>query len=110
MFGEDHAFEAMRGADLLAHPRIGEDDIEEELQRRICEQQRQSPRLVTVAPLIPRFARDKLRDDDPSRRCRARHQRVPPERNFVSIACVCWAYRRRGAQVDRSGAVTEWLY
>lgn len=33
-----------------------------------------------------------------------------PASFFVSIAYMCWAYRRRGANLDASGAVTEWLY
>src|SRR2546430_2158581 len=33
-----------------------------------------------------------------------------PASFFVSIAYMCWAYRRRGAQLDASGNVTEWLY
>jgi fumarate hydratase class I len=33
-----------------------------------------------------------------------------PASFFVSIAYMCWAYRRRGAQLDLGGSVTEWLY
>jgi fumarate hydratase class I len=34
-----------------------------------------------------------------------------PASFFVSIAYMCWAYRRRGAQLEtETGAVTEWLY
>src|SRR5579859_7555609 len=33
-----------------------------------------------------------------------------PASFFVSIAYMCWAYRRRGANVDLSGSVSEWLY
>ncbi len=33
-----------------------------------------------------------------------------PASFFVSIAYMCWAYRRRGAQLDLGGNVTEWLY
>ena len=33
-----------------------------------------------------------------------------PASFFVSIAYMCWAYRRRGAQLDTKGNVTEWLY
>src|SRR5260221_12008043 len=34
-----------------------------------------------------------------------------PASVFVSIAYMCWAYRRRGAQLEaETGAVTEWLY
>jgi fumarate hydratase class I len=33
-----------------------------------------------------------------------------PASFFVSIAYMCWAYRRRGCVLDRDGAVKEWLY
>src|SRR3954464_14417072 len=33
-----------------------------------------------------------------------------PASFFVSIAYMCWAYRRRGAQLDMNGNVAEWLY
>ena len=33
-----------------------------------------------------------------------------PASFFVSIAYMCWAYRRRGAHLDTAGVVTEWLY
>src|SRR6266568_2535256 len=33
-----------------------------------------------------------------------------PASFFVSIAYMCWAYRRRGANLDLTGNVTEWLY
>src|SRR5579872_1309345 len=33
-----------------------------------------------------------------------------PASFFVSIAYMCWAYRRRGAKLDATGNVTEWLY
>ena len=34
-----------------------------------------------------------------------------PASFFVSIAYMCWAYRRRGAQLEaETGTVTEWLY
>ena len=33
-----------------------------------------------------------------------------PASFFVSIAYMCWAYRRRGANLDLNGTVTEWLY
>jgi len=33
-----------------------------------------------------------------------------PASFFVSIAYMCWAYRRRGATLDSNGAVTNWLY
>ena len=29
---------------------------------------------------------------------------------FVSIAYLCWAYRRRGVTVDMAGNAGEWLY
>jgi fumarate hydratase class I len=33
-----------------------------------------------------------------------------PASYFVSIAYMCWAYRRRGAELDATGNVTNWLY
>jgi fumarate hydratase class I len=33
-----------------------------------------------------------------------------PASFFVSIAYMCWAYRRRGADLDLEGNVTQWLY
>lgn len=33
-----------------------------------------------------------------------------PASFFVSVAYMCWAYRRRGAVLDASGEVKEWLY
>jgi fumarate hydratase class I len=33
-----------------------------------------------------------------------------PASFFVSVSYMCWAYRRRGAKLDASGAVQEWLY
>ena len=33
-----------------------------------------------------------------------------PASFFVSIAYMCWAYRRRGVMLDVSGKVIEWLY
>ena len=33
-----------------------------------------------------------------------------PASFFVSVAYMCWAYRRRGANLDAKGNVTEWLY
>jgi fumarate hydratase class I len=33
-----------------------------------------------------------------------------PASFFVSIAYMCWAYRRRGVVMDQSGNVVEWLY
>jgi fumarate hydratase class I len=42
--------------------------------------------------------------------CKIGTQNRLPASFFVSIAYMCWAYRRRGAKLDDSGAVTEWLY
>jgi fumarate hydratase class I len=43
--------------------------------------------------------------------CKIGTQNRLPASYFVSIAYMCWAYRRRGAELDAgSGAVTEWLY
>jgi fumarate hydratase class I len=33
-----------------------------------------------------------------------------PASYFVSVAYMCWAYRRRGAVLDLNGKVVEWLY
>jgi len=33
-----------------------------------------------------------------------------PASYFVSIAYMCWAYRRRGLSMDESGSVKQWLY
>ena len=33
-----------------------------------------------------------------------------PASFFVSIAYMCWAYRRRGAELNVHGSVAEWLY
>src|SRR5881392_2960084 len=33
-----------------------------------------------------------------------------PASFFVSIAYMCWAYRRRGVNLDLQGSATEWLY
>jgi fumarate hydratase class I len=33
-----------------------------------------------------------------------------PASFFVSIAYMCWAFRRRGAVLDTKGSVREWLY
>src|SRR5262249_16997753 len=33
-----------------------------------------------------------------------------PASFFVSVAYMCWAYRRRGVVLDTSGAVVNWLY
>lgn len=33
-----------------------------------------------------------------------------PASFFVTVAYMCWAYRRRGVVLDREGQVVEWLY
>src|SRR5439155_11823558 len=33
-----------------------------------------------------------------------------PASFFVSVAYMCWAYRRRGVVLDPAGEVREWLY
>jgi fumarate hydratase class I len=33
-----------------------------------------------------------------------------PASFYVSVAYMCWAYRRRGAVLDQQGQVSEWLY
>src|SRR6266699_1082288 len=33
-----------------------------------------------------------------------------PASFFVSVAYMCWAYRRRGVVLDVNGKVMEWLY
>src|SRR5262249_15007388 len=33
-----------------------------------------------------------------------------PASFFVSVAYMCWAYRRRGVVLDSEGEVVEWLY
>jgi fumarate hydratase class I len=33
-----------------------------------------------------------------------------PASFFVSVAYMCWAYRRRGVRLDQSGHAVEWLY
>ena len=33
-----------------------------------------------------------------------------PASFFVSVAYMCWAYRRRGVVLDAEGEVVEWLY
>src|SRR5437660_3697094 len=33
-----------------------------------------------------------------------------PASYFVSVAYMCWAYRRRGVVLDREGEVVEWIY
>ena len=42
--------------------------------------------------------------------CKIGTQNRLPASFFVSIAYMCWAYRRRGAKLDHAGAVSEWLY
>jgi fumarate hydratase class I len=42
--------------------------------------------------------------------CKIGTQNRLPASYFVSIAYMCWAYRRRGANLDLNGQVTEWLY
>jgi fumarate hydratase class I len=43
--------------------------------------------------------------------CKIGKQNRLPASFFVSVAYMCWAYRRRGAQLDaESGAATGWLY
>jgi fumarate hydratase class I len=42
--------------------------------------------------------------------CKIGSQNRLPASFFVSIAYMCWAYRRRGANLDLGGNVTEWLY
>jgi len=42
--------------------------------------------------------------------CKIGTQNRLPASFFVSIAYMCWAYRRRGAKLDANGQVSEWLY
>jgi fumarate hydratase, class I len=42
--------------------------------------------------------------------CKIGTQNRLPASFFVSIAYMCWAYRRRGANLDRNCNVSEWLY
>ncbi len=42
--------------------------------------------------------------------CKIGKQNRLPASYFVSVAYMCWAYRRRGCEVDEAGGVTEWLY
>lgn len=42
--------------------------------------------------------------------CKIGKQNRLPASFFVSIAYMCWAYRRRGALLDAGGGVREWLY
>jgi fumarate hydratase class I len=42
--------------------------------------------------------------------CKIGKQNRLPASFFVSIAYMCWAYRRRGVNMDMAGNATEWLY
>ena len=42
--------------------------------------------------------------------CKIGKQNRLPASFFVSIAYMCWAYRRRGVSMDVAGNPTEWLY
>ena len=42
--------------------------------------------------------------------CKVGKQNRLPASFFVSVAYMCWAYRRRGAVLDAGGGVAEWLY
>jgi fumarate hydratase, class I len=42
--------------------------------------------------------------------CKIGTQNRLPASFFVSVASMCWAYRRRGVQLDAAGNATEWLY
>ncbi|HSP17097.1 MAG TPA: fumarate hydratase [Thermoanaerobaculia bacterium] len=42
--------------------------------------------------------------------CKIGKQNRLPASYFVSIAYMCWAFRRRGANLDLAGNATEWLY
>ncbi len=42
--------------------------------------------------------------------CKIGKQNRLPASFFVSIAYMCWAFRRRGVDLDRSGSATKWLY
>jgi fumarate hydratase class I len=42
--------------------------------------------------------------------CKAGMRNRLPASFFVSVAYMCWAYRRRGVVLDPSGEVMEWLY
>jgi fumarate hydratase class I len=33
-----------------------------------------------------------------------------PASFFVSVSYMCWAYRRQGVTLDRSGNIAGWLY
>lgn len=38
------------------------------------------------------------------------HRNRLPASFFVSVSYMCWAYRRNGFQLSRSGKITRWLY
>lgn len=42
--------------------------------------------------------------------CKIGKQNRLPASFFVSIAYMCWAFRRRGVVLDRGGEATDWLY
>ncbi len=42
--------------------------------------------------------------------CKIGKQNRLPASYFVSIAYMCWAFRRRGVNLDTAGKATEWLY
>jgi tartrate/fumarate subfamily iron-sulfur-dependent hydro-lyase alpha chain len=42
--------------------------------------------------------------------CKIGKQNRLPASYFVSVAYMCWAFRRRGVHLDLSGKATEWLY
>jgi len=42
--------------------------------------------------------------------CKIGKQNRLPASFFVSIGYMCWAYRRRGVNLDLAGNATEWLY
>ena len=42
--------------------------------------------------------------------CKIGKQNRLPASFFVSVAYMCWAYRRRGVQLDTAGQAREWLY
>ncbi len=42
--------------------------------------------------------------------CKIGKQNRLPASYFVSVAYMCWAFRRRGVNLDLSGNATEWLY
>lgn len=42
--------------------------------------------------------------------CRITARNRIPASYFVSVAYMCWAYRRTGIQLDKTGAIAAWLY